>query len=194
MTKPLLAFLPLLFLAACSSAPKKTVQTKPEAPPRTLIFPYGSYQHLVHVAVKNPKNKGPSQMDFQGAFTFTGEQISLIALSGFGTTVFRVDENVQTSEVKVQTYVPALEKYEPRIRGYYAILRDVLTTPLAGTPAKAKILARTESGFPSEIEVPGDTGPIRARLGGYDENDIPKSVLITHPDFELDVKVQGYEI
>ena len=84
----------LLFLSACATKPVPL-----PAGPRTLLFPFGTYQHLVQLKLAKAPPKGPQSFDFRGVFVFQKERMKLVALTPFGTTLFRAEEDFKTGEI-----------------------------------------------------------------------------------------------
>jgi hypothetical protein len=135
-----------------------------------LAYPYGKYQHKVKVELIEAARK----MNVSGVIESHEDQLRIVGISSFGTTVFRIDENLKTGELNKEFYVEALRKNEDRVMFFYSLMKELLKTPKETT----------------EFERQG----ARFILSGPDENKIYRHVAINHPQVNLDIEVTGYEL
>lgn len=189
----------LVLAVVCGCAPR-TVKKTSEAVSlvRERIFPAGSYNHDVKlelVRAPNPEKPGERSFAFKGVVLISGREIRVVALSPFGTTLFKIAENRSTAEVSVVSYVDALKPLEPKFREYYAVLRDMLLAPMA-PPRKGRVrlVKSNAQGRPEEIEADQGTEPASFFFSAYDPNGVPLQVRIEHARFKVEVKVVDYEI
>jgi len=141
-----------------------------KAPPSSeLIYPHGKYQHQVKVQIVQPSRT----MDVKGVVESSRESLKVIGISSFGTTVFRIDENYQTGEVHKEFYVDALRRNEERVMSFYNLLKEVLATRKGVT----------------EFEKHG----AKFVLSNPDQNQIYRTMVIQHPQVNLNIEVTSYE-
>ena len=153
----------LVFLAACSSAPKAP------SPISELAYPHGTYQHKVKVELVSSART----MDVRGVVESRADELKVVGISTFGTTVFRVDENYRTGELNKEFYVDALKRNEERFMYFYALLKEMLNTPKGQT----------------EFEKQG----AKFKFSNPDNNQIYRTVSIQHPQVNLNIEVTSYE-
>jgi hypothetical protein len=158
-----IALLLTIFVCACSSAPKAP------PPPSDLIYPHGTYQHKVKVQIVQPVRN----VDVRGVVESRPDDLKVVGISSFGTTVFRIDENYRTGEVNKEFYVDALKRNEERFMYFYALLKELLNAPKGAT----------------EFEKQG----AKFTLTNPDQNQIYRTVSILHPQVNLNIEVTGYE-
>ena len=174
-------FLIFAFALGCAS---KTVKDPTAA--RQLLFPYGTYQHDVdvHLApdIAAKAKDQPGEFHFRGAVLLSEKEIKVVALSAMGTTLFRISEDRTTGKVETEIYVDALKKVEDRMKEYYGVIREVLTTPLQENLNEVHVSKETPAG-PTEID-----------FRSFDKNGIPTTVDVENAKFEIRIKVLGYEI
>jgi hypothetical protein len=188
--KRFLFLFPLLLCLACTHKPAKMIEG-----PREFMFPYGNYQHDVRVHLTKAPPRGPQDFAFRGVFDFRKDHLNLVALSPFGTTMFRVQENLQTHQIQMEIFVDALKKYEDRIRPLYEVTRDILTLPLQDFEKKGiQVLTRNEKNRPLKMMVPTGQTTVAVDISQYDELEIPKVLKVQAQEFQLDVKVVDYEL
>lgn len=163
-------YLLLLLLASCSSYQKNFHPVGP----RTQVFPNGTYQHEIRLVQKEAGNQ-----NFFGIVSIKEDTITVMGLSSFSTTVFKMTENRKTKEIKTEIYVDALKKYEDKFQTFYKVVRELLLLK-EGTKETVKMV------------VEGKT--IELSLSNYDENKVPQNLEIHHPNFDVFVKVVGYNV
>jgi hypothetical protein len=172
----LCAFLSLILFSSCASQKLVEGKTVSGSPAHDRIFPDGTYQHKVTLTLKRPApgQSKAGKFDFTGIVQMDPAAIHIAVLSYFGTTAFKIAENLKTGEIKMDVYIDQLKKFEPRLKEYYLILREIL-------------LAKR-----SRAE--GLQENAHFRITEFDKNGIPTAFSIEHPDFDVSVKVVGYEI
>lgn len=150
-------------LSACASQPK--------APPPVsdLLYPHGTYKHLVKVQIVQPVKN----VDLRGMIESKADELKVVGLSNFGTTVFKIDENYKTGELTKEFYVDALKRNEERFMYFYSLLKELLTAPKGQT----------------EFDRQG----AHFVLTEPDQNQVYRKVAITHPQVNLNIEVTGYE-
>jgi len=155
------AFL-LLVLPGCAQKLKK-----PQ--PSELMYPHGTYQHKVRVQIAQPVRT----VDLRGVIKSQPHELKVVGLSTFNTTVFRIDENLQTGEVVKEFYVDTVRQNEERFMFFYSLLKEMLLAP------KGK----------NQFERKG----AKFVLSQPDENQIYRTIHIHHPQVNLTIEVTGYE-
>jgi hypothetical protein len=133
------------------------------------LFPYGTYRHEVSVHVLRPAR----DMDLRGVVSCDENHIKAVGLSFFGTTMFRIDEDLRTGEIKKEFFLDAIERHQAEFMRYYRLIHALLDAP-AGQ---------------SDFERDG----ARFHAGDFDDKGIPRRVRIEHPEFTVDLKVTKYE-
>lgn len=162
--KPMLfALLTALMTTAC--AHKITKPTEPSA----LVYPHGTYQHRVKVQIVEPQRN----LEVKGVIKSQPDELKVVGISSFGTTVFRIDENLKTGEVNKEFYVESLRRNEDRFMFFYSLMKELLLAPKGAT----------------EFEKQG----AKFALSNPDENQIPRTVRIQHPQVNLNIEVTDYE-
>ncbi len=130
---------------------------------RTEIFPPGIYQHQVTVILKDG-----NENRFDGVVKKTKEGISVVGLSSFASTIFKIQESFLTKKVELEIYHEALKPHRARILSFYQNLSKVLNQK-----------NKEGSGI---------------RFGSLDSHEIPEEFEILRPEFTVRVKVVGYEV
>ena len=153
----------VVFLSACASQPKAPT------PVSDLMYPHGTYKHNVKLQIVQPERK----VDLRGMIESKPEELKVIGLSTFGTTVFKIDENYKTGELNKEFYVDALKRNEERFMYFYTLLKELLNAPKGQT----------------EFDRQG----AHFALSEPDENQVYRKVAITHPQVNLNIEVTGYE-
>lgn len=153
-----------LTLIGCTHSP-------PLAEPGQGAFPFGSYQHLVHVHVN--KN-GVPDMDLRGVVRASDQRIQVVGLSTMNTTLFRIDENLRTGEIKKEFYLDVMRKHESRFMEFYKLIRALLTLPKGVTEVR-------QNGAQFLLSQPDDRG-------------IYRRISILHPYVQLQIEVSDYAL
>ena len=154
-----------LLLTACTHAP-------PKVPQGTGLFPYGAYRHKVNIQVLEPKDVRP--MEMRGAVSVTAQEIRVVGLSTFGTTIFRIEENLKTGEIKKEYYLEIIKKNPQRFVEFYYLIRELLTAPKDATSFERR-------GAHFTISAPDSQGIFR-------------KVHVVNSQVELNIEVTGYEL
>jgi hypothetical protein len=119
----------LLYLSGCASKPVATqtfVSAKaPIAQSKERIFPDGTYHHRVSVKAENEKAEAQS-FQIDGVVELNKDKILIRGLSPMFTTLFELEENVATGELRFETFVTAFEKHREKIFKVYEQLRVML--------------------------------------------------------------------
>lgn len=152
-----------LLLTACTHAPVKP-------PVGGGLYPYGAYKHSVKIHIDKPE---PRTMDMRGALKVDAEKLRVVGLSPIGTTVFRIEEDFKTGEIKKEFYLEIMRKNSGRFMEFYTIIRELLTAPKGQT----------------EFERRG----AKFTVSRPDENGIYRTVHVVHPQVTLDIEVTGYD-
>jgi hypothetical protein len=171
-------------MCGCSSLQKHLSATAD----RHLLFPPGVYTHQVEIETAAQK-----KYSFRGIVKISADRVTVIGLSPFQTTVFKIDENRKTKEIKADLYEDTLERHRDSLLEFYSTLSAFLTLPKNGVDPRVKIVARDSQGKLKEIEVTLRGQPTRVRIDHYDTNEIAEQFEIMHPKFNVVVTVVGYE-
>lgn len=160
-----LKLLVTLLFTACTQAPLKT-------PQGNGLFPYGAYQHKVKIQVLNSRDVRP--MEMRGAVSVSANEVRVVGLSTFGTTVFRIQEDLRTGELKKEYYLEIIKKNSERFMEFYYLIRELLTAPKGTT----------------EFERRG----ARFTVSAPDSQGIFRKVHVINSQVELNIDVTGYEL
>ena len=180
-------------LPAC--APKK-IKMISQGGTRVLLFPNGVYKHDVGLTMGKTETSEEKKFDFTGIVKVNAEQIQLVGLSYFGTTVFKITENRKTGEIKTDVFVEQMKKYESKIPEYYSTLRLFLIASLPlETHARQLTWSKIDGrGFPVEARTVDYEKNAVFRFKNYDFNSIPTEISIEHPNFTVQIKVRDYDL
>ena len=168
----ILAGLALLLAGSCA---EKRIVSGPID--RTRLFPPGVYHQSVRISIPS-QNKS---FRLEGVVAIRPETIRLFALSSFGTTVFRIQDDLARNEVATEIYVDDLKKHEKSIREFYGVVRVLLIS-----------FPRESAKEPYRVTIGREIASLEIKE--FDQNGIPERILITHPRFSADIRVTGYEI
>ena len=171
---PILACL-ILFLSSCS---QRIIRS--DLSHQDLMFPLGRYFHHVKLAIQTTPGTPLKEFSFNGVFQIRAESITIVALSPFGTTIMRINEDRKTGKIDIHIYYPPLEKFETPIREYYGVFRALLISAKDPHPATMKIALANAT---AELHV-----------DQFDKNQIPEKIHVDHPKFALQIEVTGYEL
>ncbi|HEX4923324.1 MAG TPA: hypothetical protein VFV50_04530 [Bdellovibrionales bacterium] len=178
----------LLWSAGCASAPKVSGVAPKQ---RETLLPNGTYRHSVRLSIS--LSSGRREFTLDGVVSTGEKQIQVVGLSLFGTTEFRITDNLDDNRVTVEIYRDGLKRAENKIREYYATLRLFLTAKAAKEHERILIWAQTDGGGrPVLLRVPGASTEFRP--ASYDHNGIPMSLEIKSDSFDARIKVTAYEI
>lgn len=159
----LLPLLLLLLLPSCATPPLKT-------PLETGVglYPFGTYQHQVQVEVFTPART----LNLHGVVSYQADAIKVIGLSPFGTTLFRIEENLKTGEIKKEFFMEAIRRHEERFVTLYKLIRQIITAPKGETD-----FTREQAHF---------------QLSAPDAQGIYRKIQVTHSQFKLAIEVTSY--
>jgi len=181
-----------LGLMSCAS-PRKTVSGSVT---HEKLFPYGTYMQKVSLTLPAKAGREEKNFNFNGVVQLKPDAIHVAGMSFFGTTAFKIDEDRKTGEIKTEVYVEQMKKYEPRLKEYYQILREILIADAKPShdSSHLKWLRTNEKGLPVEMETVGFDKNAVFRLDGFDENGIPSEFSIDQDTFSVKVQVSSYDI
>jgi hypothetical protein len=183
MKNILIATLLILSFGACSTGEKKIAF--PATISKDLVFPYGVYHHDVELEIKgngetDPSKRIPTQnYHFKGIVQITADSIQIVALSPFGTTVFKIMDDLVTGKLHDEVYLARMKPFEPKLIDYYTSLKKLLT---------AKKIGASEPQF---IKLPNDT---MITFDKYDSKNIPAIVHIDSKTFTVKIEVESYDL
>jgi hypothetical protein len=135
----------------------------------TGLFPYGTYQHNVKIHIMTPERF----LEMQGVVNYSHGQLKVVGLSTFNTTVFRIEERLDTGEIKKEFYLDIVKRNEDRFMKLYHLIRGLITANKDQTDF-------TKDGA-------------RFLVSELDANGIYRKVHIDHEQFTLDIDVAGYQ-
>jgi hypothetical protein len=160
------------------------------------LFPYGTYMHKVTLVIPAKSGNAEKKLELNGVVQLRAGAVHVVGLSFFGTTAFKIDENRDTGEIKIEVYVDQMKKYEPRLREYYLLLREVLLAKSGPSQnqGRLKVIQTNEIGLPIEMETVGFDSNASFRLSRFDKNGVPAEFAIESARFSVKVEVTGYEI
>lgn len=189
----------IALLPAC--APKKIRTADAPKPsvaalgPRDRLFPFGVYRHDVSLFIPKTEKNSELKFDFNGVVKLAPETIQMVALSHFGTTVFKLNEDLKTGKVTTEIFVDQMKKFESKLPEYYSILRLFLLARLPAENAENKLrFTKTrDDGLPEEAETTGLEKNATFRFVKYDQLAIPSEVEIAHPAYSVTIKVRERE-
>jgi hypothetical protein len=157
---------------------------------RNEIFPVGTYTHRVRLVFPNQKS-----VDFQGVIHLTALELSVVGLSPFQTTLFRLSENRKSGAIKIALFHDSLKDKEAFFRDFYTLLRSVLLYSRNQTKnVKFNVLTRDELGYPLELSTQWKKEEMHLALRDYDFNHIPRLITMEHPKFNVTAKVSDYDL
>ena len=179
-------FLTLQIITGCSLAKSRHHSENPS----NNLFPSGTYRHNVTLTT----SAFAQVYRFSGVLRLYTDYVQIAVLSQFGTTEFKIYENLKTGEIKTEIFRPEFKKFEPRLNEYYRVLRLVLLSKNKAHGDLLKWKSVNEKGYPLDIDALVDQNEVHFRLSAYDDNNIPGKFEISHPQFNVSVEVSGYEI
>jgi hypothetical protein len=165
-----LQLIAFLLFAGCAH---HSIATVGVASRRTLI-PVGSHQQSVIVHLKKNKINGKESMRFNGVLDVREDHVQLIGLTPFGSTLFRLREDLKTGEVVFETDNEQMKRAEPYIKSTYYPIREMLKIPYP--PSRSDAAA----------------GAIKFHFENFNAQDLPLKVLVDTPDFDLEILEDGY--
>ena len=185
----------LIFISiGCSTAPKMKPTLNLN---REFLLPTGTYHHNVQLILNINQPGQTKNFRMIGLVRKDEEQISTIALSPLGFTLFKVTDHLKTGEISYEIFIEQIKKHESKIQAYYLILKKLLT--LKTLPEADPTLhwdQRSAEGLPEQVSIKNspDEKPSTFHLSKYDPNHIPLQITIEDPNFKVEVEVSSYEI
>jgi hypothetical protein len=181
--KNILSLFAITFMTFGCSTPAKKISSHEIA--KDFIFPYGIYKHdiqfqvLGHESADRRETVAPQNYHFKGVIKLGPDLIQVVALSPFGTTVFKITDDLKKNQVTDEIYVDRVKPFEPKLLKYYGNLKTLLTT-------------RRETLAPDQtLAVDSET---TIQFGKKDDNQIPETVKIMSRAYTVDIEVTGYEL
>lgn len=149
----------LLLLAAC-------VTTSQESP---QLLPEGVYHHDVSLEME-----GKDPQKFAGLLKISGDRMTMVMLSPFGTTLARITDHLRDEEENLVVYAEEIKPYEDRMTTIYRALKPAFIDP---NTKEIRVYGRTLT-----IDHQGQAGP-----------GIPRTTVIAGEGIRLAVEVTGFE-
>ena len=146
-------------LTACTSAYhlKDDSLTSPDR-----VYPNGIYRHEVTLHTADGQTHR-----FNGVVKLSPQRIEVVGLSFFGTTVFRITDDLRT-EATIEIFVYPLKKHEGRLRKIYVLLKKLLLLSPKGEQKGLKLDAYDEHHIPRHVEITGEKYQVEVKVTGYD--------------------------
>jgi hypothetical protein len=141
---------------------------------RKTLIPIGSHQQSVIVHLKKVKLNRKDSMRFSGVLDVREDRVQLIGLTPFGSTLFRVKEDLKTGNVVFETDNEQMKKAEPYVKSTYRPIREMLKIPYPPVRSEATV------------------GDIKFRFENFNAQDLPLKILVDTPDFNLEILEDGY--
>ncbi len=181
-------FLKLLFILILSLAACTHYQVSDPSKASTQLYPDGNYRHFITMELS-----GGRSQKFQGVVSIKPESIVIVGLSPFGNSMFRITDSRGKDEPKFDIYFEPLRKYEPKLRQFYSLLRELLILPSNGESKSTSDKVLDAQSRLSSLNVTADK-KTTLTFGNYDLRNIPLHVRIERDDFKVDIEVGEYEI
>ncbi len=163
-------------LAACSLVACSTVSMSPQKILTGPLYPPGVYEHTVKFELSNSQQ----QFTMRGVVSLHAnpQKISLVGLSPFNTTVFRISQ-VAESEPQVEVFDESLQEHSSDILKNFLIMKQTL---LQKREALAKVIRDS------------DKNDVSITVSDYDQKDIPRKVILSSTKYKIVIEVAGYEL
>ena len=181
-------------IISCTHAPLLSEENRGD-----LLFPYGTYHHNVNVEILSPT--GGPLFQFTGIVQTQKNQIKLVALSGMGSTLFRITEKdsdrlpdeIVPGSVEIENYIYQIKKYQPQILNYYSLVREILRAPkdLRDTD-KVSVEKRNAQEQPVQFHVKTNEAEADVQLSQYESSGIPRRFEVNNTGFRIQVEVTDY--
>lgn len=175
----------LLIIVGCTSLPRTVSPTAD----RTLFYPLGLYQHDIKIKTTNG-----NEYSFRGVVKIGKDKVTVVGLSPFQTTVFKVEEDRKTGKVDTEIYYEQLERRKEQLLEFYSTLRTFLVFKKVGKTPQVQIDSRDDQNRIKTLTLKTKTDTTPAEVNHYDENEIADNITLRHSRFEVTIKVIGYEI
>lgn len=180
------ALLLLFFICSCSSHQKVFHPVGP----RTQVFPNGIYQHQITLTLGNSRSQ-----HFSGVVQLKDDLITVVGLSQFGSTLFRITETRATGVIKTEIFLEAFKKYEEKVTQFYKVIRELMLLKEGDTQSQGvKVVETEKGGAPRKVLLSLEDKEIILLLSDFDEHRIPQTLSVTHPSFQVSVRVVGYNV
>lgn len=179
MKKYLLA---LLVLCACTTTGPKVKIV------RENLFPSGTYEQKINLILSKTETSPERQFSFHGILKMDKDKILVLALSPFGTTEFKLEDDGKS--VKTEIYREAMKKAKDKITDYYVVFKPLLKAKQSKSSEKNLIWEKEDSlGLPVKLRKDENIFSIKR----YDQNCVPTFISIASKGFKVDVRVTEYE-
>lgn len=174
----------VLLLTACS-----TYRVKNESESRPRLYPNGTYRHSVVLTMPDGKTQS-----FQGVVSLSDKQIVVVGLSAFGTTVFRLKDDLGSGKQEVEIFIDQLKKHDSKLREFYALLKRLLLLPAKGMGQGTEKRENNPDGLPVSLETSGLEHNAKLFFEEYDAHKLPLRIRMEGEKFKVEVTVIGYDI
>lgn len=161
-----------LFLSSCCVTPVKHISPDEQV----LLFPIGVYRHNVQVNI----NHIDREILINGVLSRKKEALSIVGLSLFNTTLFKLEENISDGDVSLIIYEDALKKYQKDFLKVYKIIGIALKSTL------------TELDDKNELQRFVDGNKVRVSFRDYEN--FFRTIEISHSFFTATIRVIDYEL
>ena len=131
---------------------------------QSVLFPAGSYTHEIAITTSQQQT-----YSFNGVVKISPEKIVVVGLSVFQTTAFRISEDRTTGKVDSDIFLEPLKRHKDSLLDFYSTLSRFLKLPRGGKMEGVNVLH-------------------------YDAHGIPDEITLSHPKYQVWVKVVAYEI
>jgi hypothetical protein len=157
--------LPFLFLTACAHHTVAPIKNET----RTTLIPRGTHQQTVTVHVKKGDQR---QMRFSGVLEVREDHTTLIGLTPFGSTLFRVKDS--GGHIEFETENEQMKKAAPYIQKTFEPIREMLKIP-----------------YPPAIREK-TIGELHFEFVEMNAQEMPMKTRVQTPDFDLEIDEVGY--
>ena len=159
-----------IFLSGCAH---HTIEALGTSARKTLI-PIGSHQQSVTVHLNKAKLNGKDTMRFSGVLDVREDHVQLIGLTPFGSTLFRLREDLKTGAVVFETDNEQMKKAEPYVKSTYRPIGEMLKIPYPPVRSEAT------------------SGDFKFHFEDFNAEDLPRKIRVETPDFNLEILEDGY--
>jgi hypothetical protein len=157
----------LMFMSVTVSCAHKDIRP----PNGDGLYPFGKYQHQVKVNVLTPVLR---LIEMQGVVAYSKEALHMVGLSTFGTTVFKIDEDFKTGELKKEFYLEIMRQHPEQFMEFYSMIRSLMLQKKGQTQFR-------ERGAEFSLSEPDPEG-------------IYRHIEITHPNVQIEIQVRDYDL
>jgi hypothetical protein len=149
------------------------------------------YTHEVRVQAETPA--GPKSFNFNGVVVRTDKELTLTGLSPMGMTLFKLHDNFREPE-KLEIYIEAMKKLEPRFHEYYGVLKAVLLLDRQAPARNVIVEKRDEEGNMMQLQVRTGGSELPIELRKYDAAHVPREFSIRAAHYDIHVDVRDYKL